>query len=63
MGLTSGATVTVTPPLASRTTGTDLNVTADYNYSFFVLPQNINNYLAGKMSNINLKTKTVMRME
>ena len=62
-GLTSTATIAITPPLGSRTTGTNLNVTVNYTYRFMVLPRDINDYLSGKMSNLNLTAATVMRME
>jgi Flp pilus assembly protein TadG len=63
VGLTSPATVAITPPLASRTSGVSLDVKVDYTYQFYVLPKNINNYLEGKMANLNLTAETVMRME
>jgi len=63
VGLTSPATVTITPPLASRIPGASLDVRVDYTYHFYVLPKDINNYLQGKMANLNLTAETVMRME
>lgn len=60
-GLTSTATVTVTG--AGGNTGDSLNVKVDYTYQFLVLPQNINDYLAGTLADLNLTAETVMRME
>jgi Flp pilus assembly protein TadG len=60
-GLTSPATVTVTG--AGGASGADLTVTVNYTYRFFVVPKDISNITLGKMANINLTAKTVMRME
>lgn len=59
--LTSTATVTVNG--AGGASGSPLTVTVAYTYQFFMLPKDINNYLAGRMANLNLTAATVMRME
>ncbi|OGP71018.1 MAG: hypothetical protein A2Z73_07090 [Deltaproteobacteria bacterium RBG_13_60_28] len=65
VGLTSPATVTVTWPdgTVEPLVGKRLDVRVNYTYHFYVLPKNINNYLQGKMANLNLTAETVMRME
>ena len=59
--LTSTAAVTVYG--AGGTSWNNLEVRINYTYHFFVLPQNINHYVFGKMADLNLTAKTVMRME
>jgi len=63
MNLTSTAGVNVTYPDGNNNPGSRLRVQVNYQYQFFVLPQDINNYLAGKMANLNLQSAAVMRME
>jgi len=65
VGLTAPASVTVTWPdgLTEPIAGKRLDVRVDYTYQFYVLPQNINNYLAGRMPDLNLTAETVMLME
>jgi Flp pilus assembly protein TadG len=60
-GLTDDANVTVTG--AGGASGSALTVGVAYTYKFCVLPQNINNYLAGKMADLNLTATTIMYME
>ena len=65
VGLTSPATVSVSWPdgTSEPITGKRLDVRVNYTYQFYALPKNINNYLQGKMSDINLTAETVMLME
>ncbi|RJR33847.1 MAG: pilus assembly protein [Deltaproteobacteria bacterium] len=62
-GLTNTATVAVTYPDGTSDSGKRLRVDVNYTYNFLVLPQNINNYLAGKMTDLNLTADTIMYME
>jgi Flp pilus assembly protein TadG len=59
--LTNPATVTVTG--AGGAPGADLTVQVDYTYRFYVVPKDISNITLGKMANISLRARTVMRME
>jgi len=60
--LTSGATITVTG--AGGASGSNLDVTVDYTYQFFVLPNVMNRFMGGSLpTGINLTTDTVMRLE
>jgi len=62
-GLTSAATVTF-PSGVGGATGTPLDVQVNYNYQFFVLPQDMNLFLGGSLPNtLNLTTVTRMIME
>ena len=61
VGLTSDATVEVIG--AGGLSKANLSVTVRYTYQFFVLPRNINDYLAGRMPDLNLTATSVMQME
>jgi Flp pilus assembly protein TadG len=63
VGLTAPATVQVTYPDGNSNSGSRLDVKVNYTYQFYVVPKNINNYLQGKMANINMTAETVMRLE
>ena len=60
--LTSTANVLVN--WVTDSTGKKLDVTVDYTYRFFVLPQDMNRFFGGSLpSTLNLQADTVMRME
>lgn len=60
--LTSGAAITVTG--AGGASGSNLEVLVKYTYKFFVLPQDMNQFLGGSLpTSIDLQADTVMHLE